>query len=1358
MLRTAGLVACLAWAVAAGSAAAQVDLSPLREAAEFQQLLRQRAALLEQFHAAVQGGRNDEALALALALRIAPLERRALQIADRLLGDDDPELVGKLRALYLDTQAWLLEQHETRRQYPQALAAARELAAHSAKQLGADHWQARSYRVLADFYEQITRYTAEQRDAMHRIVARHDEARQHAGAGRHAQAVSILESLLPQARALYGEQALRTALLAEDLAYALRELGRYEEARGFLDECLAIRVQRLGEMHPAVAAAALALANTHLGLGNLDAARQQGERAVRIRRATGGDRDPQLATALNVLGVILNRCGQYRQAIECLEEALAIRRQADGPRSRLAAVVLNNLANVYREQGELARALEMLQQVAEIDRENLPADDPQRATVLNNLGQVAMELGNYELARSALDEGLALLRHAGAAAHAVWPLRINQTQLWYYQGNYEPADTELTRLLDEVRATGEPHPEFLVIILNNRGLVRLERDGLAAAQADLLAALELATKHLPPDHGQFARTLNNLALVAQRGGDFGAARNYYQRALAVQRAALPEDHYELARLLGNLALLDFQLGNYESSQQLLEQALPIVRRALGTSHVDYARLLNNYSLVAAYGLHDYATAGDLLQRAHASLTQAVGPLHPETILAGMNRGFVHQMAGNYQEAIAHLQRAADDMQRALGPRHYRVGVALNNLGMVHLEAGNLDAARPPIKRATEILASPHLRDTPEFAHALLNLAMLEAAQGNVDAALARFDEGLRADQRAMQAVFRFSSEAQMRAYVASLGRSLDALVNLAASDARSTARRAALAWTLRRKALVAESLCRFREAQRLLADQPELARSAAQLRRQQQQMTDLVLNPPPDARPEDVQQRLDDLRRSCDAMESQLHAAMHRDDRKAAGDAANPANAAAGDDAALVQPQAVAAALPPRSALIEFVLALGVDFRARGADRLMPPRYYALVLPGDPQRDVAMVDLGPAETLDKLVDEFREAVRFAVRQYARTPPDELSQRERDWEEELRLVARPLYDRLVAPLLPALGDAVTLYVAPDGELNRVPLEALVDPDAKYLIERYRIAYLTSGRDLLRPRQPAACSTVVFAGPDYDLGAAARAAELARLPEEPRAEEVVALRGGVSSDIRGMRWRALPAAAEEAQDVQEALHDSAYGPVQVFQGPRALEEAFKALRAPGVLHVATHGFFLANQERNVDLGTAPLAEGLAFGQARGFARLRGSENPLLRSGLVLCGANAVGEAAAAGTPTLEDGWLTAQEIALLDLRGTQLVVLSACESGLGDVAVGEGVQGLRLAFQYAGAGTLVSSLFQVPDRETRQLMQRFYTHLKAGRSKLDALRDAQLEVIRNRRRDTGAAHPMFWGSFVLVGQPH
>jgi CHAT domain-containing protein len=147
---------------------------------------------------------------------------------------------------------------------------------------------------------------------------------------------------------------------------------------------------------------------------------------------------------------------------------------------------------------------------------------------------------------------------------------------------------------------------------------------------------------------------------------------------------------------------------------------------------------------------------------------------------------------------------------------------------------------------------------------------------------------------------------------------------------------------------------------------------------------------------------------------------------------------------------------------------------------------------------------------------------------------------------------------------------------------------------------------------------------------------------------------------------------------------------------------------------------------------------------------------TEDPLLRSAVVLAGADRLGEDPP-GDASLDDGWLLAGEIAELDLRGTELVVLSACESGVGDLRTGEGVQGLRRAFLYAGARTLVTSLFQVPDKETRELMGQFHRGLKSGQGKLASLHEAQLTMIRERRKNGAAAHPFFWAGFVLVGDP-
>jgi CHAT domain-containing protein len=426
-----------------------------------------------------------------------------------------------------------------------------------------------------------------------------------------------------------------------------------------------------------------------------------------------------------------------------------------------------------------------------------------------------------------------------------------------------------------------------------------------------------------------------------------------------------------------------------------------------------------------------------------------------------------------------------------------------------------------------------------------------------------------------------------------------------------------------------------------------------------------------------------------------------------------------------------------------------------------------LVLTAGAQAPPRLIDLGEADAIDETVAQVRQSVIYAGSELAKTDKSGLPEAERTWEEGFRQVSRPLYQRVFAPLRAALGPATLIYLAPDGELNRLPFEALVDDQGRYLIETYRFAYLSSGRDLLQAHPQPGQGTVVFAGPDYNLGAARRHEAAEPLLAALSRGTPPGWRGARSGDVRGLpRWGPLAGAAQEADLVQQALQGSGYGPVTEYVGPKALEEVLKRLRAPRVLHLATHGFFLPDEKRAPEDRGGPFAAGLEFGPARVLVRLRGTENPLLRSGLVLAGANAVGERAGPATapgqqadaePAVDDGWVTAEEIALMDLRGTELVVLSACETGLGSVKIGEGVYGLRRAFLYAGARTLVTSLFAVPDEQTHQLMQRFYGALKAGQGKLEALHGAQVELLRQRRAAGGAAHPFFWASFVLVGDP-
>ncbi len=314
----------------------------------------------------------------------------------------------------------------------------------------------------------------------------------------------------------------------------------------------------------------------------------------------------------------------------------------------------------------------------------------------------------------------------------------------------------------------------------------------------------------------------------------------------------------------------------------------------------------------------------------------------------------------------------------------------------------------------------------------------------------------------------------------------------------------------------------------------------------------------------------------------------------------------------------------------------------------------------------------------------------------------------------------------------------LLLAPDGDLTRLPFEVLPDAEGRLLLEQYAISYLSCGRDMLRfgaARSGQPTEPLVVADPLFDLTADA----------DVSASEVP-IRSRCSRDLKRSDYHfpRLPGTHEEGERVAELLG------VQPWLESAALEARLKERRSPRVLHLATHGFFLTDQERDPNKESRTLE--MIGAEAGSIGRLSGPlpENPLLRSGLALTGAQTWLDGKSL-PPDAEDGLLTAEDVTGLDLLDTELVVLSACETGLGEVRTGEGVFGLRRAFIVAGARTLVMSLWKVPDEQTRELMIDFYRRVLSGQGVADALRQAQL-AMRQKHSD-----PYFWGAFHLSGQP-
>jgi len=347
-----------------------------------------------------------------------------------------------------------------------------------------------------------------------------------------------------------------------------------------------------------------------------------------------------------------------------------------------------------------------------------------------------------------------------------------------------------------------------------------------------------------------------------------------------------------------------------------------------------------------------------------------------------------------------------------------------------------------------------------------------------------------------------------------------------------------------------------------------------------------------------------------------------------------------------------------------------------------------------------------------------------------------------------------------PLAPEIKGARMVFVVFDGALNLVNLAALPSKDGRFVLESGpTLHYLGAERDLARPRRtsPAPGGLLALGGPDFDASSAAGQdggpVESASVKSAgltpPKAHATYRSAPIVCGGAPTMHFSPLAASTQEVEALDSLWRSpsnrGATSPTLVLTGSAATEAAMKQW-APEfrVIHLATHGYFLDDRcDSSFELARSAPESSMAAGPA--------GESPLLLSGLALAGANRRGDAGARD----EDGILTAEEIASLDLSGVDWAVLSACETGIGRIQLGEGVLGLRRAFEVAGAGTLIMSLWRVEDQSAREWMQYLYEGRLEGLTSAEAVRKAGLTMLKKRRAMSRSTSPVSWGAFVAAG---
>ncbi|WP_261575499.1 CHAT domain-containing tetratricopeptide repeat protein [Frankia gtarii] len=1180
--------------------------------------------------------------------------------------------------------------------------------------------------------------------------------------GRHEEAADRIGTFLQAVSAVAEDALVQLATGLHNLAVVGHARGADREA-----EVACRRARVLWELAPgdhrvSMAAADDLLAVTLQAQGDLAAARPMFEAGLRTRAELLGEVHPGYAATLNNLGALDLELGHIDAAAAALGRAAEILRDALGENHPDYARTLVNLSRVADASGDTDTACQRAEQARAILMATLGEDSADTIGITTTLGTYEADRGNYERARKLCEDAVRRYARRDATGSASAPSR--------------PAAGAGTAGADETADARYP------AALMNLGHVLATEGDHRTAMGMFAEARATAERVLGPRHPTVAAILANLADSLLETGDLGAAEQVARQALALRREVLGPRHPEVAMILNNLGNILLRAGRYAEGIPLLGQAADLRREILPAAHPDRARSANNLAVA-------YAEIGDLAEAEkgyRAALRQWVDILgrdHPDVALARTNLGQLLTHREHFTEAEAELlealriRRAAagdshpdvadtlsalgnlwlrtNDVDRATGAltdaleirraahgdSHPDVARALNNLGTLHLGHGDIVSAERLLAEAVEVAARALGPRHPDLSGMLTNLATVDIMAGRTRSAFDRLVRASRIDDEAMLDVFAISADRRRLEFLASLRATYCALIallvdqaalNVSGSESLGEADvRVILDIVLRRKGIATEILAAGRREAIQSAD-PAVAGALVELTTVSGRIAQHILAGPEATGSERYAETLDELQARAERLEISL--AQDRGRAFAAS-----LLHAAGLDAAPTVPSdqmggendlvsRIAHTLPAGAALVEIVEIDQLDSPVPGGAHRVGRTSHCLAFvigsAATAAPSVTVVRLGDPATIDAAIADFRVDLTNDQNR-APGPPRNLvpaggRPRSHWWD-----TGRALAGLVLDPLLPALGGATELIIGPDGDLARLPFDVLPLDETSLAADSFVISYLGTGRDLLRDAaRPSSAPPVVIADPDYDappeLGAVGGSASMPPTPQGP--------------------FGPLPATREEGRQVAMMLG------VEPVMGSAATKAFVGGLRSPRILHIATHGFALPAIDRS-DEPIPPGARRTVVTQPR-FALLLAADDPELRSGLALAGINRWlrGES----TPDdVGDGIVNARDIASLDLTGTELVVMSACETGLGLVQVGEAVFGLRRAFAVAGANTLITSLWAVPDEQTRTLMEHFYRRLLAGDGVRHALRDAQARV----RRDH--PHPWYWGGFICQG---
>jgi len=909
--------------------------------------------------------------------------------------------------------------------------------------------------------------------------------------------------------------------------------------------------------------------------------------------------------------------------------------------------------------------------------------------------------GKYTQAIEYYEQAVSIYAQEVSNEDPNYAILINNLALLYADmGNYSQAEPLYKKDLEiTAKFLGKEHPDYATSLNNLAELYRV-MGNYSQAEPLLLEALEIKARTLGKKHPDYAILINNLALLYADMGNYSQAETLYREGLEITAKVFGKEHPDYAISLNNFAELYRTIGNYSQAEPLYREALEVRAKVFGKEHPDYAQSLNNLAALY-YSIDNYSQAETLLLEALEIKAKALGKEHSDYAASLNNLALLYANMGNYSQAEPLYREDLEITAKAFGKEHPDYATSLNNLALLYADMGNYSQAEILHKEVKEIRAKVLGKEHPDYTNSLNSLAFLYANIGNYPQAEILYREAIQNKINQIENLLPALSEKERKSYIESIQFYFESFYAFALEYYEQKPEIVEELFNLQliTKALIFQSTQKMQEQilnsndAELIeeynlwkAKRGELAR-AIQMTKEEQKSAGLDL--------EALQAEANQMEKELSKKSTELSGFLNLKALKW---------------------QDAQAKLKKGEALVEMI-------RLRTYEDVNDTVYVALILTPESQIPQLLSIKNGKELEGKYKDYYSTKI-------GRQQEDKYS-----------------YNQYWKPLKTYLEGVKKVYFSPDGVYHQINLLTLQNPETEeYLIDEVEIQLLGSPKDLIafnsEKQNFKDYQIYLFGYPQYADYPNQKNTEKGN-NRNLEFEELLIRNEGLKVDTTlrfinaGGKISILEGTLNEINNISKLAENQGIIPKK-FLDLEANEENIKELKSPTFLHIATHGFFLENlpKENQDRVGFTGISE------------KKFTENPLLRSGLLLAGAEKTWQGHKFEG---EDGILTAEEVIMIDLSGTELVVLSACETGLGEINNGEGVYGLQRSFQQAGAKSVIMSLWKVSDVATQKMMSLFYENLLIKKqSTREAFKNAQLEL----REEFSS--PYFWGAFVFIGQ--